>query len=131
MQRILHTDIMKPGAKVTQAMRIQLAGQRLLVAQQTGLRPDGQFEKGLRAQLERAWLNLFGVLEASGFKKQHLVKTTVFVTETGRMAMVREIRDRLLESHPCISTSFQVTALQSPHQLCEIEAEAVIETVPA
>lgn len=128
MMRYLQTDVFKPGAKMTLAMRIAPGGTRLLVAQQMGIRPDGQIEKGLRAQLERSWLNLFATLEAAGFKKHHLIKTTVFVTEPGRMAMVREIRDRMLEGHACISTAYQVTALQAPQQLCELEAEAAIET---
>lgn len=112
---------------MTFAMRLKPGGSRLLVAQQMGIRPDGLLEKGLRAQLERSWLNLFATLEAAGFKKHHLVKTVVYVSETGRMAMVREIRDRMLEGHSCLSSAFQVSALQSPQQLCELEAEAVIE----
>ena len=120
-------DIVKPGSKSVQALILKPGGARLVLAQQIGMRPDGVLERGLRAQMERAWLNVFAVIEAAGFKKQHIVRTTAFVTEPGRMMLVREIRDRALEGHPCVSTCFQVSALQLPALLCEIEVEAVKE----
>ena len=125
MQPIWLNDIARPGAKSVQAMVVKAGGMRLVLVQQNGVRPDGALEKGLKAQLERAWINSFVILEATGFKKQNIVKTTVFVTEPGRMLLVREVRDRLLEGHACVSTCFQVSALQLPALLCEIEVEAV------
>jgi enamine deaminase RidA (YjgF/YER057c/UK114 family) len=127
MQPILHNDVARPGAKSVQGMLVKPAGTRLILGQQYGLRPDGLLEKGLKAQLERAWINVFAVIEAAGFKKQHIVKTTTYVTEPGRMLLVREIRDRMLEGHSCLSSCFQVSALQLPSLLCEIEVEAIRE----
>lgn len=124
MQPILLRDIAKPGARSAQAVVLKSGGHRLLIAQQVGLRPDGTLEKGLKAQLERAWLNTFSVIEAAGFRLQHLVRTTTYVTEPGRMLLVRETRERLLQGHPCLATTLQVSALQLPGLLCEIEAEA-------
>lgn len=125
MQPIWLNDVARPGAKSVQGMVVKVGGTRLVLVQQNGVRPDGLIEKGLKAQLERAWVNTFAILEASGFKKHDIVKTTVFVTEPGRMLLVREVRDRMLDGHACVSTCFQVTALQLPALLCEIEVEAM------
>lgn len=100
-------------------------GQRLIVAGQIGIRPDGTLEKGMRAQLERAFANLLAVCTAAGFRKDHLVKITTMVTEPGRVILFREVRDAALGGHHCPSVYFQVAGLSAPTLLCEIEAEAV------
>jgi 2-iminobutanoate/2-iminopropanoate deaminase len=89
--------IVKPASKYAQGVLIKNERKRLLISGQVGLRPDGVMEKTIRAQFERAWSNLFEVLHAAGFKKKHLVKVTIYVTEPGQTAVFREIRDRLME----------------------------------
>jgi enamine deaminase RidA (YjgF/YER057c/UK114 family) len=120
-------DIVKPASKYAQGVLHGPIAQRLVVSGQVGLRPDGQLEKGLEAQMERAWSNLFGVLAAAGFERRHLVKATAFVTERGQVAMFRAIRDRMLDGHVCAFTYLEVAGLASPDFLVEIEGEAVIE----
>jgi 2-iminobutanoate/2-iminopropanoate deaminase len=127
MQIINPAAIAKPASNYAQGVLHRVSGQRLVISGQVGVRPDGAVEQGLEAQMSRAWSNLFGVLEAAGFEKRHLVKVTVFVTEPDRVALFRSMRDRMLEGHVCASTYLQVAGLASPQFLVEIEAEAVKE----
>ena len=84
-------------------------------------------EDGLKAQTERAWNNLFGVLKAAGFEKRHLVKTVTYVTAPGQIALIREVRQRMLEGHVCASTYLEIAGLAIPAFVVEIEGEAVKE----
>lgn len=118
-------DIAKPASNYAQGVLHSAAGQRLVISGQIGVKPDGSIERGLEAQMERAWNNLFGVLKAAGFDKRDLVKVTVFVTEPGKVGLLRSMRDRLFEGHVCAFTYLQVAGLASPDFLVEIEAEAV------
>lgn len=104
---------------------IRNGAERLIVTGQIGIRPDGTLERGLRAQLERAFANLLMVCKVAGFKTADLVKISVMVTETGRVLLFREVRDKALGGHRCPSSYVQVAGLSSPTLLCEIEAEAV------
>lgn len=112
-----------PGAN---ACVIPAQGRRLVITGQIGIRPDGTLEKGMRAQLERAFENLIAICGQAGFVKEDLVRITAMVTEPGRSALYREVRDKALGGHECPGTYMQVAGLSSPQLLCELEAEAVI-----
>ena len=127
MQRIDPETIVKPASKYSQGVLIEKERKRLIISGQVGLRPDGIMEKSVRDQFERAWSNLFAVLHEAGFKKKHLVKVTIFVTEPGQVATFREIRDRVMDGHLCAATYLQVSGLASPEMKVEIEGEAVKE----
>lgn len=117
----------RPAALGANARIVRGGAERLLVTGQIGIRPDGTLEKGLKAQLERAFINLFAVCEAAGFQKSSLVKITAMVTEPGRVLVFREVRDKALCGHRCPTAYVQVAGLSAPTLLCEIEAEAVRE----
>ena len=119
------TPARKPVALGSNATIVPAGGERLIVTGQIGIKPDGTLERGLQAQLERAFANLLGVCRAAGFKTSDLVKISVMVTEPGRVLLFREVRDRTLGGHRCPSSYVQVASLSSPTLLCEIEAEAV------
>lgn len=121
------TPARKPASLGANAYVVRSHAQRLIVTGQIGIRPDGTLERGLRAQLERAFANLFAVCEAAGFEKSNLVKITTMVTEPGRVLLFREVRDKALAGHRCPSVYMQVAGLAAPTLLCEIEAEAVKE----
>ncbi len=127
MQRIDPETIVKPASKYSQGVLIEKERKRLIISGQAGLRPDGIMEKSVRDQFERAWSNLFAVLHEAGFKKKHLVKVTIYVTEPGQIATFREIRDRVMDGHLCAATYLQVSGLASPEMKVEIEGEAVKE----
>ena len=114
-----------PPALGANAHVVRTGGERLIVTGQIGIRPDGTLERGLRAQLDRAFANLISVCKLAGFKTADLVKISVMVTEPGRVLLFREVRDKALAGHRCPSSYVQVACLSSPTLLCEIEAEAV------
>ena len=126
--KILNPDtVVKPASNYAQAVVHSAAAERMLISGQLGLRPDGSLEDGLQAQMERAWSNLFGILEAGGFEREHLVRATIYVTVPGSVAIYRAVRDRMLAGHVCANTYIEVSGLASPELLVEIEAEAVKE----
>jgi enamine deaminase RidA (YjgF/YER057c/UK114 family) len=120
-------DIVKPASSYAQGVLHKHSGERLVISGQVGVATDGTVERGTRAQMERAWSNLLGVLKAAGFERKHLVKVTVFVTEPGQVGLYRELRDKALQGHLCAATYLQVAGLATPDFVVEIEAEAVKE----
>lgn len=127
MKQINPADIVKPASRYVQGVQHTQGGERLVVSGQLGLKPDGTLEEGMERQMERAWMNVFAVLNAAGFERTHLVKVTVFVTEPGQTALYRQVRDRMLDGHMCANTYLQIAGLAAPQFLVEIEAEAVKE----
>ena len=127
MSEISDQPARRPATLGSNARIVRAGAERLIVTGQIGIRPDGTIEKGLKAQLDRAFMNLFAVCEAAGFQKSNLVRITTMVTEPGRVLVFREVRDRALAGHRCPSVYVQVAGLAAPTLLCEIEAEAVRE----
>jgi len=127
MRAISPDGVVKPASNYAQAVVHAAAAERIVISGQLGLRPDGGLEDGLETQMERAWLNVFAVLESAGFKKENLVKATIFVTVPGQVAVYRAVRDRLFEGHLCANTYLEIAGLAAPEFLVEIEAEAVKE----
>jgi enamine deaminase RidA (YjgF/YER057c/UK114 family) len=126
MRTINPEAIAKPASNYAHGViHTYAGGERLIISGQVGIRPDGTMEEGLEAQTERAFQNVFAVVEAAGFEKTHLARLIVYVTEPGRVAVYRETRDRLLEGHCCANTYIEVPGLAAPGWLVEIEAEAV------
>lgn len=119
------TDIAKPQSNYAHAVVHKGGGERVVISGQVGVKPDGSIASGFEAQAECCWSNILGCLNATGFGVGHLVKVTTFVTEPGRTATARAIRDRVLAGHTCASTYLQISGLARPELLIEIEAEAV------
>ena len=117
-------DIAKPQSNYAQAV-VHKAGERVVISGQVGVKPDGSIAAGFEAQAECCWVNIVACLKATGFEVKHLVKVTTFVTEPGRTAAARSVRDRVLAGHTCASTYLQVAGLARPEFVIEIEAEAV------
>ena len=86
MRVIQPDDVVKPASNYAQAVAHKVAGERLVVSGQIGVAPDGTIEKGLEAQLERTWSNLLAVVRAAGFRREEIVKVTIFVTVPGAVA---------------------------------------------
>ena len=127
MQFLNPDDVVKPASNYVQAVVHNTAAQRIVVAGQLGLKPDGSLEDGLEAQMERAWRNVFGVMQAGGFVKTDLIRAVIYVTVPGSVVLYREVRDRLLDGHRCANTYLEISQLAAPEFLVEIEAEAVKE----
>ncbi len=117
----------KPASNYAQAVLHGASAQRLVISGQVGITADGKLLEGMEAQLRQCWANLFAVMMAAGFEKKHLVKTVIYVTQPGQVALSRRIRDEALEGLLTASTYIQCAGLASPDLLCEIEGEAVMD----
>ncbi len=119
--------VAKPASNYAHGVVHAMSGQRLVISGQVGLRPDGTMAEGVAAQAEQAWRNVLAVVEAAGFKREHIIRATTYVTVPGEVATCRTVRDRILEGHTCANTYLEVAGLAAPSWLVEVEAEAVKE----
>jgi enamine deaminase RidA (YjgF/YER057c/UK114 family) len=117
----------KPASNYAQAVLHAGTSKRLVISGQVGITADGKLMEGMEAQLRQCWVNLFAVMKGAGFEKKHLVKTVIYVTQPGQVALSRRIRDEALEGLLTTSTYIQCAGLASPELLCEIEGEAVLD----
>lgn len=129
MKALNPESVVKPASNYAQAVLIGPAEERIVISGQLGLRPDGELEDGLEAQMERAWSNVFEVMRSAGFAREQLVRATIYVTQPGQVTLYRAVRDRMLAGHLCANTYVEVAGLAAPELLVEIEAEAVRERV--
>lgn len=71
------------------------AGGLVFTAGQVGLEPStGVLADGVAAQADRALRNLSAVLDAAGTGMDHVVKTTVFLTDMADFAAMNEVYAR-------------------------------------
>lgn len=129
--RIFNPDtIAKPGSNYSHGALVGSEGERLVIAGQVGVAPDGRLEQGFEAQSRRAWANLFEVLTAAGMTKRDLVKVVIYVTRPDVTAQYRAIRDEVMDGHMPPMTYLVISGLAAPEMLVEIEGEAVREVNP-
>ena len=101
------------------------AGGVLYCSGQLGMDPaTGELAVGVRAQAERALLNMEALLTAAGLRFSNVVKATIFLTNMADFAVVNEVyASRFAAPFPARST-IQVAALPKGG-LVEIEAIAL------
>jgi 2-iminobutanoate/2-iminopropanoate deaminase len=106
----------------SQAVR---AGDLLFVSGQLPADPatGGLVEGGVAAQTERALENLGGILAAAGLGFEHVVKTTVFMTDLSKFGEMNDAYARRFPRTPPARATVQVSALPKGAQV-EIEAVA-------
>jgi enamine deaminase RidA (YjgF/YER057c/UK114 family) len=84
---------------------------------------DGDFE----LQVRTTFANLDRVLEAQGARREHVVQTTVYVTELRRhFDTLARLHAEFFGAHRPTSTVLGVADLALPSQLVEIAAVAVL-----
>jgi enamine deaminase RidA (YjgF/YER057c/UK114 family) len=126
MMKLFNPDATaRPASNYSHGALIPAGAERLMIAGQVGIAPDGRLEEGFEAQSRRAWSNLFAVLESAGMKKTDLVKVVVYVTQPDVTAAYRAIRDEVMEGHAPPMTYLVIAGLAAPGMLVEIEGEAV------
>ena len=127
IQRLNPDSVPKPASAYAQAVLHSANAKRMVISGQVGVTMEGKLLHGMEAQLRQCWANLFAVMAAAGFEKRHLVKTVIYVTEPGQVALSRRIRDEAMDGLLAASTYIQVPGLATPEILCEVEGEAVLE----
>lgn len=104
-----------------------IAGELVFTAGQIPLDPaTGSLVEGeIERQTERALENLAGVLEAAGSSLDHVLKTTVFLTDMRLFTRVNQVYARYFTAHYPARSCVQVSALPLGVAI-EIEAVALI-----
>ena len=77
-------------------------------------------------QTDQALQNLSEVLQAAGSSLQHVVKTTVFLSDMNDFAAMNQVYERHLGEHRPARAAVQVAALP---KFCDVEIECVARLV--
>ena len=102
------------------------AGNFVFTAGQVGMDSTGQLKgKTTKEQTEQALKNLAAILEAAGSSLEHVVKTTVFLSDMGDFKEMNEIYAKFFPNNPPARSTVQV-ALFSKEMKVEIDAIAII-----
>ena len=126
MVKFLNPDcVAKPTSNYSQCVEVPAGARRLIISGQVGAKPDGTVVKGMAAQTEQVFDNIFAILRSQGMDIGDIVKITTFCTNRDEIAAMREVRTRRLAGHAPTSTLVFVSGLANPDYLIEIEAEAV------
>lgn len=122
-REILHTNAAPaPVGPYSQGVR---AGHFIFTAGQVGLDPaTGKMAEGLEAQAGQVMANLAAVLAAAGSSMDHIVKTTMFLTDMNHFATVNAIYGAAFTAAPPARTTVAVVGLPLG-ALVEIEAVAL------
>jgi reactive intermediate/imine deaminase len=108
---------------------VSAVGRLVAVAGQVAMDEDGELvgASDPKAQAEKVFENLRLVLSAAGASFTDVIKFGVFVTDIEILPIVREVRDRYVDTaKPPASTAVQVGALFRPGYAVEIDALAVV-----
>ncbi len=127
--RKYNTKDIYPGQSLDNdlAMAVRV-GNRIWLRGQTGLDMDGNFvgQGDAAAQAENAMHCVKVLLEESGSKLDHIVKTTIYLTDRQHREPVYIVVGRWLKGvYPC-QTGLIVAGLAKPEMLMEIDVEAVV-----
>ena len=89
------------------------------------IRRAAQLVDGIEAQTRQAVANLTAVLQAAGTGMEHVVKTTIFVTDMANFATVNGVYGAAFDGAPPARSTVEVSALPLGG-LVEIEAIALV-----
>ncbi|MCX7681045.1 MAG: RidA family protein [Anaerolineae bacterium] len=124
MSRHVITTERAPAAvgPYSQAVR---AGDLIYTAGQVGIRPETRQFAGpdIESQTRQALENLKAILEAAGSCLEHVVKTTVFLTDMSEFARMNAVYAEFFPLAPPARSTVQVAALPLGARV-EIEAVA-------
>jgi 2-iminobutanoate/2-iminopropanoate deaminase len=103
-------------------------GDLLFVSGCVPCKPDGSVVgvDDLAAQTRQTLDNLGTVLRAGGSDFEHVIKTTVYITDISRKSEVSQIRRGYFGTRPPASTMVEISALDGADILIEIDAIAAI-----
>ncbi len=110
----------------SQAVR---SGSLVFTAGQIGIEPlSGQLRAGLEAQTRQILQNLEAVLRAAGTDMNHIIKTTIYLTDMAHFQTVNTIYGAVFSEAPPARSTVAVAALPLG-ALVEIEAIAALPDV--
>lgn len=122
---ILTADAPSPIGPYSQAIR---QGNMFFCSGQVALDPaTGEMKNAsIEEETRQVLTNLSAVIKAGGAELQHVVKTTIFLTDLGNFAAVNGIYDEFFGSSKPARSTVQVSALPKGANV-EIECIAIID----
>jgi len=104
------------------------AGNFLFIAGQVGVDPANSKLKGssIREQTEQALMNMANILRAAGSSMEHVVKTTVFISDFKDFEEMNKVYARFFPTNQPARSTVQVVLYDGFK--VEIEAIAIIPT---
>ena len=125
--RFLSPETMPAPYGYSQVVEVK-ANRTVYIAGQVPLNTDNEVVGAgdFAAQVEQVFENVRLALEAVDMSFNNVVKMQFFVTDIANLALVRDIRDRYINTdNPPASTSVEVSGLFRPDVLFEMDAVAV------
>jgi enamine deaminase RidA (YjgF/YER057c/UK114 family) len=116
--------IAKPASRYSHGALAEAGVRWLHISGQVGVDPDGKIVKGIEAQMERAFQNVFAVVREGGMSIDEIVKLSCYVLTRDHVPLFRTTRDQHFVKTAPASTLLIVAALALPDWLVEIEAVA-------
>lgn len=101
-------------------------GNLVFTAGAVGTDPDGRIPPDIRLQTRNVMENLRAVLEAAGSGFDHVLKTTVYLTDIADFAAMNEVYRSYFSGDLPARTTVAVAALARPDLRVEIEMVAAI-----
>ncbi len=128
MKRVLKPkDIVDASDRYSQGILVEGGRGLLFIAGQTAADRDGNVVGvgDIRAQARKAFENVGSVLKEAGLGFEHLVKTTVYLTDRSYRDEYNRVRMEVLpKADRPTSTLLIISGLARPEYLIEIEAIA-------
>ena len=126
MPQMHHVHTAEAPEAIGPYSQAMVAGPFVYCSGQVGVDPwTGDMADGIGAQTERALKNLAAVLEAAGSDTEHLIKTTIYLTDMGSFAEVNGLYAAALGDHRPARATVGVASLPKG-ALIEIEAVALL-----
>lgn len=122
-KKVIRTD--RAPAAVGPYVQAIEKGNMLYLSGQLGLIPEtGDLPSGVGEQARQSLKNIQAILEAAGYGKEDIVKTTVYLTDMGDFGVVNEIYAAFFGEERPARSCVEVSALPKGG-LVEIEAVAL------
>ena len=127
MRRVhINPDTLAPANGYTHVVEAK-GGRTIYISGQIAFDRDGKLvgDGDFAAQAQQVFENLSAALAAANAELGDVVKITIFMTDLGHLATLREVRNRYFTQDFPASSLVQVSGLVHPALMVEIEAIAV------
>jgi enamine deaminase RidA (YjgF/YER057c/UK114 family) len=128
--RFLNPESLVSPPGYTHVVEATAPGRMIFIAGQLGIDRGGRVAGApgdFRAQAVQAFENLKAALAAVGAQFEHVVKINNYLTDMAHLAVLREVRDRYLNTAaPPASTTVAISSLAHADALFEIDAIAIL-----
>ena len=115
----------KPLGMYSHTVQVPANAAWLVISGQVGMNPKGAVATGAKRQAEQAYRNILACLRANKMTKEHVVKLTIYLTDSRYIEDVRAARLKVFgDTVRPTSTLVVVDALAAPEFLVEVEAWA-------